>query len=133
MNLTIRQFKTISLLGVLLANIFMFDVALALAPNDSKVNHENTAALHRLHQNAESSYEAVNGSYESVLVPLRHTQSTVAQYRSKKEVVQEVKRRSNAKVLKITLNKKTEMYRVRVLMPSGKVRLIRVSAKRSIQ
>jgi hypothetical protein len=44
--------------------------------------------------------------------------------------MQEVKRRYDAKVLKITLNKQRQIYNVRVLMPNGKVRNIQVSAER---
>lgn len=51
-------------------------------------------------------------------------------FRSKADVIREVKRRYNARVLKITLNEKREVYRVRVLMPSGKIRNVRVSARR---
>lgn len=51
-------------------------------------------------------------------------------YRSKSDVMREVKRRYDARVLKITLNKKRHAYRVRLLMPNGKVRNISVSAHR---
>ena len=73
--------------------------------------------------------------FESVLIPIRHAQSSqssqASRYRSKSEVVRAVKARTKGEVLKITLNSKTELYRVRVLLPSGKVRLIRVSALRA--
>lgn len=49
-------------------------------------------------------------------------------YRSKAEVMRDVKRRYDARVLKITLNRQRDIYRVRVLMPNGKVRNITVSA-----
>ena len=51
-------------------------------------------------------------------------------FRSKSEVVQAMKRRHNAKVLKITLNEQRAVYRVRLLMPSGKIKDIQVSARR---
>lgn len=50
--------------------------------------------------------------------------------RSKSEVVREVKRRYDATVLKISLNRAKSVYRVRILLPSGKVRNITVNAKR---
>ena len=49
-------------------------------------------------------------------------------YRSRSSVMEEVKRRYNAKVLKISLNEKAGVYNVRVLMPSGKVRSLQVNA-----
>ncbi|MFT6005191.1 MAG: hypothetical protein ACI9SX_000147 [Pseudoalteromonas tetraodonis] len=66
----------------------------------------------------------------NVLTPLRHSQNQKAKLRSRGDVMQEVKRRYDAKVLKITLNKQRQIYNVRVLMPNGKVRNIQVSAKR---
>ena len=53
-----------------------------------------------------------------------------ANFRSKSDVVQALKRQHNAKVLKITLNEQRAVYRVRLLMPSGKIRDIQVSARR---
>ena len=51
--------------------------------------------------------------------------------RSRSEVMQEVKRRySGAEILKITLNRNGTSYNVRVLMPSGKVRSLQISALR---
>ena len=51
--------------------------------------------------------------------------------RSRSEVMQEVKRRySGAEVLKIALNRSGTSYNVRVLMPSGKVRSLQISALR---
>ena len=65
-----------------------------------------------------------------VLTPFIQSQNQQGQFRSRSEVMREIKRRYNAKVLKISLNKKREIYNVRVLMPSGKVRSIQVSARR---
>lgn len=48
--------------------------------------------------------------------------------RSRSDVVNEVKQRYNAKVLKVSLNEKAGVYKVRMLMPNGKVRSIQVSA-----
>ncbi len=52
-----------------------------------------------------------------------------AKVRSRSEVMNEVKQRYNAKVLKISLNEKAGVYYVRMLMPSGKVRSIQVNAR----
>jgi len=49
--------------------------------------------------------------------------------RSRSDVMNEVKQRYNAKVLKISFNEKTGVYNVRMLMPSGKVRSVKVNAK----
>ena len=67
---------------------------------------------------------------ERVLAPLMHSQNRQSEFRNRSEVMQEVKRRYDAKVLKISLNKQREVYNVRVLMPSGKVRNIQISARR---
>lgn len=48
--------------------------------------------------------------------------------RSKSEVVRQVKQEYNAEVLKITLNSDGTAYKVRILMPDGRVRQITVSA-----
>jgi len=49
--------------------------------------------------------------------------------RSRSDVVREIKNKYDAEVLKISLNEKRTMYRVRVLMPSGRVRVITVNAR----
>jgi len=58
---------------------------------------------------------------------LRYAQNN--KVRSRSEVMNEVKQRYNAKVLKISLNEQAGVYNVRVLMPNGKVRSIQVSAR----
>ena len=50
-------------------------------------------------------------------------------FRSRSEVMNEVKQNYNAKVLKISLNEETGVYHVRMLMPNGKVRSIKVNAR----
>ncbi len=52
------------------------------------------------------------------------------QLRSRSEVVRQVKRDYNAEVLKISLNSSGSAYRVRILMPNGRVKEITVSARR---
>lgn len=60
----------------------------------------------------------------------RWAQNNNGSLRSKGEVINDVKRRYNATVLKIRLNEKRAVYDVRILMPSGKVKSIQVSAVR---
>lgn len=50
--------------------------------------------------------------------------------RSQSEVVRQVKRQYNAEVLKISMNQNGSAYRVRILMPNGRVREVTVSAYR---
>lgn len=57
-------------------------------------------------------------------------QNSNASFRSKSEVMSEVKARYNAKVLKITLNENTASYSVRALLPNGKVKNLRISARK---
>ena len=49
--------------------------------------------------------------------------------RSRSDVMNEVKQRYNAKVLKISLNEQACVYSVRLLMPNGKVRSVQVNAR----
>jgi uncharacterized membrane protein YkoI len=61
---------------------------------------------------------------------LQYTQKSSDNLRSRSDVIQEVKRRYNAEVLKISLDENKQVYRVRVLMPNGKVRNLQISAQR---
>lgn len=67
---------------------------------------------------------------ETVVQPRRLAQNKRSELRSRSEVVEEVKRRYNARVLRISLNRQQEIYDVRVLMPNGKVKNIKMSATR---
>ena len=59
-----------------------------------------------------------------------YSQASQGTLRSKDEVIKQIKQRhKNAKVLKISLNKQKTVYRVRVLMHSGKVRQLTVNAR----
>ncbi len=70
-----------------------------------------------------------NGQYRHSQYQNRSEQKRAI--RSRSEVIQEVKRRHRgAEVLKIALNRSGTQYNVRVLMPSGKVRSLQVSALR---
>ena len=64
---------------------------------------------------------------------IKHAQSRSSnqtRLRSQSEVMREVKQRYNAKVLRISLNSQSTAYNVRVLMPSGKVKSLQVSARK---
>lgn len=72
--------------------------------------------------------------FTSVLQPIRQIQAqsqrNSSSLRSKSEVMQEVKSRYNGQVVKISLNDRTQMYSVRVLLPNGKVKNLSVSARK---
>jgi uncharacterized membrane protein YkoI len=61
---------------------------------------------------------------------LGYAQNGADNLRSRSDVMQEVKRRYNAEVVKISLDERRQVYRVRVLMPNGKVRNLTISARR---
>ena len=50
--------------------------------------------------------------------------------RSRGDVIREVKRKYDAEILRIKLNEKRMVYRVRVLMPNGKITNVTVNARR---
>ena len=50
--------------------------------------------------------------------------------RSESDIIREVKQRYKAEVLRINYNAKAKAYKVRVLMPNGKVRNLTISARR---
>ena len=78
---------------------------------------------------AQAEYEHSNALSWSLNYQLVENQSRGA-YRSKAEVMRIVKRKYDARVLKISLLEQRGIYRVRLLMPNGKIRNISVSAKR---
>ena len=78
--------------------------------------------------------QSYSSNISSVLIPIRQAQAQPQKnnsgLRSKNEVMQEVKSRYNGQVVKISLNDRTQMYSVRVLLPNGKVKNLSVSAKK---
>lgn len=80
-------------------------------------------------QSQESSVlSAINASHFGTL---EYAQNGADNLRSRSDVMQEVKRRyKNAEVLRIFLDERQQVYRVRVLMPNGKVRNLTISARR---
>ncbi len=94
-----------------------------VAHSVSDVPAENNWASER--GNVERLYNALASQNRLTLA-----QSDNSQLRSRSEVVREVKRQYNAEVLKIRLNQQRTAYKVRILMPSGRVREVSVSARR---
>lgn len=78
---------------------------------------------------AQSSISESAYASKDTIVLFQQSAKNHRKYRSKSAVIADVKRRYNARVLKIALNKKLGVYRVRILMPNGKVRVVSVSAK----
>ena len=74
---------------------------------------------------------------QSVIQPLMYAQSdsrsstqSGSSYRSKSEVMQQVKNQYNGKVIRISLNERSATYSVRVLLPSGKVKSLSGNARK---
>jgi|TARA_B110000285_G_C14850665_1_gene479770 hypothetical protein len=81
----------------------------------------------QIHTQGQSNFEP---SLESVVRPFRWVKNDDRNFRSKGEVMNEVKNRYQAKVLRISLNEKRGIYNVRILLPSGKVKNVQFSARR---
>lgn len=99
-------------------------LALALSANASALGHFSEYSA------VESSELIIQGSEPSAHMPLNIRLSQSNNVRSRSDVMREVKQRYNAEVLRIELDEKRMVYRVRVLMPNGKVKNITVSARR---
>lgn len=59
-----------------------------------------------------------------------YTQNQKGNLKSQSQVVREVKNRYNAEVLRVSLSQNGRIYNVRVLMPNGRVKNIKVNAQR---
>ena len=88
--------------------------------------HAGEAPLNAYHLTASS---VVKRTEDTIKVEISRGKEAIL-FRSKGEVVEEVKNRYNARVLKISLNEARAVYNVRVLMPSGKIKNIKVNARR---
>ena len=79
-------------------------------------------------------WAGTNASAEALSRPGAWINATVVaqngEIRSRNDVIQEVKRRYNAKVLRIELSRDQTVYHVRILMPDGKVRNLSINARR---
>jgi len=137
LNTVIQKMLIIlAMLGCFLysATVFSFDAKSAVDTQSrqasgwnrwEQLEHNNSAFKPRLNYGAQPR-STEQDSFERILV----AQNSDKQFRSKGDVMQEVKRRYDGKVLKISLNKQRAIYNVRILLPSGKVRNITVSARR---
>ena len=85
----------------------------------------------------DGSQQAIDGSYISTpfakknsAISRQYSQSGNKSLKSRSDVIQEVKRKYKAEVLKISLNERKQVYDVRVLMKNGKVRNLQIAARR---
>jgi uncharacterized membrane protein YkoI len=101
-------------------------LALALESNGTE-NNDFEAWSDAKYTQRQSAFEP---SLESVIRPLRWVKNDDRNFRSKAEVMSEVKNRYKAKVLRISLNEKSGVYNVRILLLSGKVKNVQLSAAR---
>ena len=109
----------LKLLLLTILAIFVSSIGTAYAYDDSRSYSKHSSAKHS--NKYTKSNKALYKSNRN-----RYAQNNI---RSKSDVMREVKQRYNAKVLKISLNDKSGIYYVRVLMPNGKVRSLQVSAR----
>lgn len=118
-------FKTLNLKNTLLIALLMIIANIGTAQAYDRSQSYNYSQPKKL-QNKYSSHQQ---SYSKKTPTYQQRQYYVQkQYRSRSSVIAEVKNRYNAKVLKISLNEKSGVYHVRVLMPNGKVRSLQISA-----
>ena len=113
-------------ISVVLVSFFASALAIALESNGA----ENTSFRpwsEEIYTQRQSGFEP---RLENVIRPLRWVKNEDRKLRSKGEVMSEVKNRYNAKVLRISLNEKRGVYNVRILLPSGKVKNVQLSARR---
>ncbi len=68
--------------------------------------------------------------YEDAWSPSDHELVQGGDLKSRSDVIREVKKRYDAEVLRISFDEARKVYRVRVLMPNGKVRNLTISARR---
>jgi len=111
------------LLGSLVLFVSSYSVANAYESERSYSNYSKSYK-YKEYRKSNKQYAQSNKKYS------KESRSTQNQFRSRSDVMSEVKQRYNAKVLKISLNEKSGTYSVRVLMPNGKVRSLQVSARK---
>lgn len=108
--------KIISSSSLLLILVISSDVFALSAPIYTQTSHSQG-------RNSVSTSQAV-------IRPWLSPQLAQREQRSRSDVMSDVKKRFNAKVLKISLNAQTNTYNVRILLPNGKVRNVKMSAER---
>jgi hypothetical protein len=118
--------RNILAISMVLVSFTASAVALALESNGAG-NTNFRSWREQIHTQRQSNFEP---SLESVVRPLRWVKNDDRNFRSKEEVMNEVKNRYKVKVLRISLNEKRGVYNVRILLPSGKVKNVQLSARR---
>lgn len=119
-------YRNLLAISMLLLSFTASAVALALESN--RAGNTNLRAWSgQIHTRRQSNFEP---SRESVIRPFRWVKNDDRNFRSKGEVMNEVKHRYKAKVLRISLNEKRGVYNVRILLPSGRVKNVQFSARR---
>ncbi len=136
----IQQFSAILRVSCFAVALSFADATYALDTQDSyeTMTIANQSWLEVLAGSPKNEDSLINGFSSSnkpnvasprVLAQQRNS-SDSSGLRSKSEVVREVKRKYDAEVLKISLNSSGNLYRVRILMPNGRIRDVSVSARR---
>ncbi len=125
----------INLFKQLLFTIIVISSCLSIvnvSANNSELKQQFESALESGGNSFLNSSRQYNSKLNAntALKSMSWAQSSQARFISKSDVVRSVKKRYNARVLKITLNEARAMYQVRVLMPSGKIKNINISARR---
>ena len=121
MKITLNNLcKRLLVTFVVVSGVLFASVASALSPDQHRSSHSVRSDFRKVPDN----------DFRAVIKPQRWVRDEQGNRRSKADVVQHVKQRYNATVLKISLNEKRQVYNVRVLMPGGKIRNIQVSAHR---
>ena len=112
----------------LVSFIFITGVGVANANVVLLANGDNSS-IKLMHDRAvPTKHESAIGLQQNQLRPVQLAQSG---NRSKSDAMSEVKRRyKGAKILRIKLDSSSNKYRVRILLPSGKVRNVTVSAQK---
>ncbi|MFT4630507.1 MAG: putative membrane protein YkoI [Arenicella sp.] len=123
LHILLRSILAISMVSV---SFTASGLALALESNEAG-NNDFEAWSDTKYTQRQSAFEP---NLESVIRPLRWVKNDNRKFRSKAEVMSEVKNRYKAKVLRISLNEKSGVYNVRILLPSGKVKNVQLSARR---
>ena len=92
---------------------------------------QNVFGLSSKHSNPLGTAENATSTGGNLVLPNSFVQRVQAnQHKSRRQVIDEVERTYNAKVLKVSLDQGAGVYVVRILQSDGRVRTIRVSAYR---
>lgn len=115
--------KTIkNMLVVITLQFAMAGLSVAVASNIEE--RKSALILNAIHP------DQLHRTSNSQAVARQLSQSRRGGLKSRSQVIEEVKRRYDAEILKISLDERQQVYRVRVLMKNGKVRNLQISARR---